>query len=237
MARVFGIQGNVVGKIANTVYAVVKGVNVARTYNGSPANPQTAAQVSQRAKMKLMSQISAAVAPAIAFPRQGLVSARNNFVKANIAGVTYTEQTESATFDYAAMDLTGGVLGLPAPYEASRTGDTLGVALDAAAENIDVVFYMATIVQSDGSIRIVGPIRVDNPGSEGNFPYTITNVPHYAVGYILAYGMRFNNDDARTKYESIHFTSDACNLSVIRQILENNFTLSRTVSAPFEAGQ
>lgn len=236
MAKIYGIAGNVVGKIANQVYAVVKGVNVVRQYNASPANPQTSAQVAQRAKLKLMSQIAAAMAPAIAFPRVGLVSSRNAFTKANIGSVTYDSTTEVATLDYTSLNLAGGIFGIPAPV-GRRQGTTLEVYLQNPVGDIDVMFYSIVIVQADGTIRMLGPARVNKTGDLDAFAHTFNGVPADARGYILAYGMRFNNDDARTKYESIQFVSADVNLMVIRTALENNVTFSQTKTSAIPAGE
>ena len=236
MAKIFGISGKIQGKIANQVFAIVKGVNMARAYNPSPANPQTTLQVAQRAKLKLISQVAAAFAPAIAFPRIGLSSPRNQFTKGNIAKITYDTQTETATMDYSAVDLTGGLVGLP-NVNAVRQSSRLVVSLSEAVANIDVMFYTVVIVMPNAAVRLVGPIRVDKTGALDGFEQTISGVPASAQGYVLAYGMRFNNDDARAKYGSAQFVGADVNVLVIRQLLENNVTFTETKSTEIPASE
>ena len=61
------LQGS--GKIGEIVLAKCAGATIARAYNGNVANPSTSAQVDNRAKLKLISQLSAALAPVIAMPK------------------------------------------------------------------------------------------------------------------------------------------------------------------------
>lgn len=61
MAKIYGINGKITGKVGNTVFAVDGGIQVARQYNPIVANPRTALQVSQRQRVALAGQISKAI--------------------------------------------------------------------------------------------------------------------------------------------------------------------------------
>lgn len=64
MAKIYGLNGVLEGKVGNTVFATVGGQNIARKYQPIVANPRTTAQVNQRAKVSLAGQISKGVIPA-----------------------------------------------------------------------------------------------------------------------------------------------------------------------------
>ena len=83
MGKVTSLYGKTMGKIGSIVFSTSGGYTIAREYNPHVSNPNTTAQVNQRARMKLMSQLSAALSPVIAMTKEGLVSKRNKFTKKN----------------------------------------------------------------------------------------------------------------------------------------------------------
>lgn len=111
MAKIAGISGTLAGKVGNVVYSVLKGVNIARQYNPAPFNPSTPAQVESRAKLKLISQLSAITAAQLAIVRKATETARNIFVKINYAYLTYADG--AASMQLANMQLTSGFAGFP----------------------------------------------------------------------------------------------------------------------------
>ena len=76
-----GFVGKGTGKLGSSVFAVSGGEQIVRQYNPNVSNPNTDAQVAQRAKFKLMSQLAAVLAPGLAFKKDSLVSPRNKFIK------------------------------------------------------------------------------------------------------------------------------------------------------------
>ena len=83
------------GKLGNIVCSTVAGETIARDYNPEVANPNTETQVEQRAKFKLMSQLSSVMAPVIAIPKEKSQSSRNLFVRKNM-GATVFDGTQAA---------------------------------------------------------------------------------------------------------------------------------------------
>lgn len=77
------------GKLGNLVCSTVAGETIARDYNPEVANPNTEAQTEQRAKFKLMSQLSSVMAPVIAIPKDKAQSSRNLFVRKNMGATVY----------------------------------------------------------------------------------------------------------------------------------------------------
>ena len=77
------------GKLGNIVCSTVAGETIARDYNPEVANPNTETQVEQRAKFKLMSQLSSIMAPVIAIPKDKNQSSRNLFVRKNMGATVF----------------------------------------------------------------------------------------------------------------------------------------------------
>ena len=77
------------GKLGNIVCSTVAGETIARDYNPDVTNPNTETQVEQRAKFKLMSQLSSIMAPVIAIPKEKSQSSRNLFVRKNMGSTVF----------------------------------------------------------------------------------------------------------------------------------------------------
>lgn len=77
------------GKLGNIVCSTVAGETIARDYNPDVTNPNTENQVEQRAKFKLMSQLSSIMAPVIAIPKEKNQSSRNLFVRKNMGATVF----------------------------------------------------------------------------------------------------------------------------------------------------
>lgn len=205
MARVFGIQGNVTGKIANVVYSVVKGVNVARAYNPEPANPQTEKQVESRAKLKELSQLAAALAPLMAYQPQGLVSARNLFIKNNYEKVSYA--ADVANIQLGNVDLSGSRVGL-GDLGITRNETSVQPTLAEPAEGLIAVCYGVTIVRPNGAIIVRPPVIVTSPGLNNDWA---TSIPLASddQGTLFAWGIRANDASQVAKYGYIMAATDS----------------------------
>lgn len=111
MARQTSLFGKITGKLGAVVFSTSGGQTISREYNPHVSNPNTDAQINQRARMKLMSQLSACLAPVIAMQKDGLVSVRNKFVKRNFESC-YSVNGQ-AQISYENVQLTQGNAGLP----------------------------------------------------------------------------------------------------------------------------
>lgn len=215
------------GKLADTVMSVRNGEQIARKYQPIVSNPSTAAQIAQRAKMKMLSQLSAVMAPVIAIPRRGSVSSRNLFTKVNFPLATYS--TDTASINLAGVQLTSSAIALPAVL-ATRGEFGIVVSLDspngsASGEpygvDIDKVVYCSFVKGSDQKLRFHSSVVVSAAGTNddwaGSLPYTATEV------VVLAYGIRYNNENARTVYGSLETpTAQAIAKLIVASTLTNN---------------
>lgn len=220
--KIQGLIGTGSGKLGNTVFRTTGGVQVVAQYQPNVANPSTTAQVNQRAKLKLLSQIAAALAPAIVIPKQGNVSARNLFIKKNFEQASATSGVAQLTYEN--LQLTNGNAGLP-NIVASRMGTTsLSVSLNGDASSaIEKAVYVLYKKSDESHLQYVDSIVVSEPGDNGNFPASLPYVPQDAV--IFAYGMKPMTDKAKAVYADYEAESG---LDIARLVMSRNITYSNT---------
>lgn len=194
-----GVFGKGTGKVGNSVWAVSGGVQIVRPYNPNVSNPNTDAQIEQRAKLKLMSQIAATLAPAIAFKKQGLVSARNQFISANIGNCTFTDQ--KAEIDLALLTLTGKNSPLPPIVASFDQNSALKLALESnASANVDAVVYVVCHSNADNKLVVDAIKTVNVAGASGTFNTEIAQMPNSVS--VFAYGVKFANASQKVRYEN-----------------------------------
>ncbi len=227
MAKIYGLFGSMQGKVADVVMAVRNGEQIVRKYQPVVSNPKSAAQVQSRAKLKLMSQLSAVLAPYIAIRREGAISSRNMFVKNNYPFATFTN--DKADISLVSVQLTKSVLGLP-PVNATRTGTELNLVLNQSAVGLDRVVYVAVFRQDDGSLRAAGSTVVTEPGTNSTFAGTInirTQAPLPIVVY--AYGVRDNSEAARVIFANMTVSAEnVASVVTTRSLTEADISLTET---------
>lgn len=228
MAKVYGMNGYATGRRGNDVFAIRNGVQIVRKYNPSPMNPKSEAQVGARAKMKLLSQLSAVMAPVIAFRREGTLSARNRFVKANYPAVAYASGQADITL--TSITLTGGVVGLP-QVQITRAESQIQVSLSSPnPTDYDRVVYVSLIKQSDKAPRIGATAVVSEAGSQGQYPTTMQMPSASANVVVYAYGIIFNTERARVIYGQmeVETAETVAKLLVTRSLLDSDVTVTET---------
>ena len=235
MAKFYG--GSVkVGKKGDSVYRIRFGETIESQYQPIVANPQTVKQVEVRAKLKLMSQLSAVLGPVIAIKRVGAKSPRNLFTKANYVLVGYAG--EQATANLNRVQLTKSVVGMT-PFSADRTaGDGIHVNLEEDARaDFNRVVYVAVAKQSDQTLRLLGSTVQENSGESGTFaavlPYTANAVVVYA------YGIRDNNGRSSAAFGNLTAPTaeEVARLIISRRLLDTDTTLSETLGLTLAVGE
>ena len=228
MAKIYGLFGSMQGKVADVVMAVRNGEQIARKYQPIVSNPSTQLQVAARAKLKLMSQLSAVMAPVIAIPRKGAVSSRNLFVKENYLLSSYSDN--AASINLPGVQLTKSVVSMPA-IVAPRTAESFaGAIVPGAAFTIDVdrVVYCLFAIGDDNKLRFVESQVASEKGADGRWPVTFTNISGNAL--VLAFGVRDNTEAARTTFGNMEVITaqSIANLIVSRTLLETDVTMTET---------
>lgn len=233
MAKIYGLFGTLTGKLADTVMSVRNGEQLARKYQPIVFNPSTPAQVAQRAKLKLMSQLSAVMAPYIAIPRVGSVSSRNLFTKLNFPATTYNDNTADITL--ANVKITKSVVALPA-ISATRDGEVLSLGLATSEVDVNRVVYVA-FVKTNGELRAAGSVVATEKGTPSS-PWVATmNIASRDECVVYAYGVRDNTEAARVRFGEMQaITAETvAKLIVARTLLESDVTLTDTVAQTFAA--
>lgn len=236
MGKVTSLNGKVTGKIGGVVYSTNAGAIIAREYNPNVANPNTAKQVDQRAKMKLMSQIAAALAPVIVIPKEGLKSSRNLFIKKNFDQASAHEGVAQITYEN--VQLTNGNAGIPAIY-ATRFPESgvqiqLAERCDASITRVVYIMYKKT---SEATLQYVQSVIAEAPGDAGTFPATMLYVEGDLV--LFCYGMKDLNTKATAKYSNygVRNAEDIAQLAMARTISYADYQFTQTRGTTMFAGE
>lgn len=193
-----GIIGKGTGKLGSSVFAVSGGVQIMREYNPNVSNPNTDAQVAQRAKLKLMSQLAAALAAGIVIRKDGLVSSRNKFVSKNIALCTFEEG--QAIVPLAELQLSEGKIELGDLSVTPQVGGRIDISLNAPApvEVKQVAYVLAR--KTDNEKIVVQSVTVIDRQDGGLFEALLDGVS--AAEYVLyAYGVIPKSGGQSVTYE------------------------------------
>lgn len=218
-----GIFGKGTGKVGASVFAVSGGEQIVREYNPNVSNPNTDAQIAQRAKLKLLSQIAAALAIIIAFAKKGLVSARNQFISANYPLTSFEDNQAKILVE--AIDLTGGIETLPAPSQVADDAFRLEVAANA---DIDAVLYAGVNRDENDKLVIIDSQLVTTPGANRTFPVTMAGL--VANDFLFAYGVKFANKSDKVRYENYVAVAGDTNatLDVVKSMAMSGATFTQT---------
>lgn len=242
MAKQTSLFGKISGKLGAVVFSTSGGETISREYNPHVSNPSTPLQVNQRARMKLMSQLSACLAPVIAMRKDGLVSARNRFVKRNF---NYSYAAEGvAQVSYENVQLTSGNAGLPSIAWLVRTGsDNDGLVAYFDVEpgvNVSRVVWCFFKKTDEGKLEFLeSQISTERTvqGGEGYFSVIFTKALYdndlgkLTADYVIyAYGMSDTSEAATTRYGNLNVQSatDIANLLSTRTISYEDYQFTQT---------
>ena len=216
------------GKLADTVMSVRNGEQLARKYQPIVFNPSTPAQVAQRAKLKLLSQLSAVMAPVIAFRKVGSVSSRNLFTKKNFSATTYAANTASVNLE--SVKLTSSVIALPDISLVRGTSSITASLVTAYALDLSRVCYAAFLKQGDNTLRLIANPVVNASADDINFSATINLEGQADEVVVYAYGVRDNTETARVVFGNLEapLTSDIAHLITTSVLTESDITLTET---------
>lgn len=236
MGKVTSLYGKTTGKIGSIVFSTSGGETIAREYNPNVSNPNTTAQINQRARLKLMSQLSASLAPVIAIPKQGLVSARNAFTKKNFD--LSMAENGVAQISYENVQLTNGNLGLPTLQAVRAQGSGITISLaDSASSSVDRVVYILYRKTAEQKLQFVSSVIAEGAGPNGTYPATLP----YTEGDIVlyAYGMRDTSESASAKYGNMQVANalDVARLTAYRAISSEDYQFTETRGATMYADQ
>ena len=225
--KLTGITGTGSGKLGSAVFSVTAGEQVVRQYQPVVTNPSTPQQVNNRAKLKLLSQLSAVMADVIAIPKVGALTPRNIFVKDNYPLVT--AENGAASVDLSQLAITKGGMKIP-EVVAERNADTsIDVALAMKADQlVDRVIYIMFYRNNQGELQLVDSAVVETAGEGGTFPWSF---PYYQQDVVVyAYGIFDKNSKATASFSNYAVATGTQVASLIadRHVAESDYLITKT---------
>lgn len=252
MAKIQGLVGGMSGKMGNAVFRQRAGQTIVSQYQPVVANPNTEAQQVARAKFKLITQLAAIMAPALAIvnrpARQGR-NPRTGFVAKNyglIVADPSPEAAERVTIPMEQLQLTDSVEFFGTISANHAEGNTLVVTIQTPPRagrkkgKIALVgFGTMGTVDRPARARVIEV--VDQPFSEGShlLTHTFRDIDPSEEYTILAYGMYETSDGSTSlDYDNIHTPADDDFISVVnieRAVSEGAMLLTETIGVNVEA--
>lgn len=222
-----GFVGTGSGKLGASVFSTIAGQQVVRQYQPVVANPNTIAQTNQRARLKLGSQLAAALSPVIAIPRNGMQSSRNLFMKLNFKSIYASNGIAQVTYEN--LQLTNGNAGLPGVAITRTEGVGVTAGLESRADGaVSRVAYAMFKKSADAQLQFIGSAIVEEAGTDGKFPHTFDMESGEIV--IFAYGMRDSGATATANYGnySVRNGEDLARLILTRKLSMSDYQLTKT---------
>lgn len=216
------------------MFAIRNGVTIERQYQPSVLNPKSDAQVEARAKLKLISQVSAVLARYAAMPKDGLRSKRNMFQSVNYAAITYANSKADINMDD--IKLTNGVLALPAIVGSNAAG-TLTLALQKAEHDIERMVYVVVLRQADGAIRVIDSKVVSDAGASFTYETTM-NIATTLPVEVYGYGIVINNEETRVRFNNMDVSAEyIASVMTSRTFYESGVSFTESVHIRVTVGQ
>ena len=241
MAIQTSLFGKISGKIGSVVFSTSGGDTISREYNPHVSNPNTQAQVNQRARMKLMSQLAAALSPVIAMTKDGLVSKRNKFTSRNFDACYVSDGTAQITYEN--VQLTEGNTALPAlNASADVAADSMTIVVgltDNPTATINRVVYCLFRKTNEGKLEYVDSVIISTRNSSVSQLYFYGGFANVAIAeyVIFAYGMSDTSERATAAYGNLNVVtaSDIAKLVATRSISYNDFQFTQTRAITLDA--
>lgn len=225
--KLTGLTGTGSGKLGSSVFSVHAGEQVVRQYQPVVTNPSTQTQVNNRARLKLISQLSAVMGDVIAIPRKGNVTSRNLFVSDNYH---VTEALNGvATVDLSAISLTRGGINIPYVNAVRVDNTSIDVELaDKANQIVSRVVYVMFYRNRSGELQLADSAVVETAGDDGKFPYSFGYVAQDVVVY--AYGIFDKNTKAAAKFGdyAVETGTQVASLISDRKVSDKDYLISKT---------
>lgn len=234
MAIQTSLFGKINGKIGSVVFSTSGGSIIAREYNPNVANPNTMAQINQRARMKLMSQLSASLSPVLAMTKDGLVSKRNKFTKLNFPASYALNGVAQITYEN--VQITEGNTSLPALIAAGVVSSEhmnlqVGLSVQPTA-TINRVVYCLFKKSNEGKLEYISSsiISIREGPTAAIWFSAIFNTLPLAEYVVFAYGMSDTSERATATYGNLNVVtaSDLAKLVATRAISFSDYQFTQT---------
>lgn len=234
MAIQTSLFGKINGKIGSVVFSTSGGSIIAREYNPNVANPNTMAQINQRARLKLMSQLSASLSPVLAMTKDGLVSKRNKFTKMNFPASYALNGVAQITYEN--VQITEGNTSLPALFaDGVISSDHMNLQVGLSAQpsaTINRVVYCLFKKSNEGKLEYISSsiIATREGTTAGSWFEASFNPLPIAEYVVFAYGMSDSSERASATYGNLNVVtaSDLAKLVATRAISFSDYQFTQT---------
>lgn len=227
--KLAGIVGTGSGKLGSSVFATVSGQQIVRQYQPVVSNPATEAQTAQRAKMKLMSQLGAAMAPVIVMKKDGLVSARNKYISRNIQNASVLQGT--ASVNVPNLQITDGV-GNVGEVDAIFASNSVNVTISDIDPNAKRVVFILFRRNNDGTLSLFGSAVKPVQGSASDYTqHTFAAGPRDSIAYVYTISDVDGRATARFEQYSVNDAVQVASLVASRSINIDEYRFSGTAGA------
>lgn len=227
--KLAGIVGTGSGKLGSSVFATVSGQQIVRQYQPVVSNPATEAQTAQRAKMKLMSQLGAAMAPVIVMKKDGLISARNKYIKRNIQNASVLQGT--ASVNVPSLQITDGV-GNVGEVDAIFAANSVNVTISDIDPNAKRVVFILFRRNEDGTLSLFGSAVKPVEGSPSDYTqHTFAAGPQDSVAYVYTISDVDGRATARFEQYNVNDAIQVATLVAGRSINIDEYRFSGTAGA------
>lgn len=231
-----GLFGKNSGRVGGVVYSNFRGEQIVRSYQPKVSNPNAPGQVAQRAKFKLVSQVSASLGKEIGIsfvPSVQKQTPRNAFLKKMLTKTTYSNNQASLPIED--IVLTNSSLNGFAQIQATTQTITGAIATTFASPTVKV--RVVVLAYNDGG-EIVNyssfePVvqGVDVEGTTAYaFQWSVPELPQIYASYravIYAYDADSTSD---TTYQDYEVLSSEATLSDIRRRYTGNLRFSESMN-------
>lgn len=252
MARLSGITGGLSGKVGSMVFRQRQGETIATQYQPLVTNPNTDAQQDSRVKFKLMSQLTAIMAPSLGSfiikvrkEGKGKPSQRNAFFTENY-GLVSTEDTENgkrATIPMEKLQLTSSFIaaGTMEIRQSQNTINIIGAASPGKKQKIALVGF-GSHASADRPAKIIDIVDV-NVEDDGSWRYAIQVENVRAKGVtdqitVLSYGLIPLSQRMKTKMKNINTPYNEPFISAVelqKAVVDGEMSVTETIGANFTA--
>lgn len=216
-----------VGKIENIVVSQMGGVSIARAYQPNVSNPKTDKQVDQRARLKLASQMAAAMSPVIAIPKNGLISARNAFIRKNMDLITALKGTAQMMF--AKIQLTDGSIPFPAVSATFLANNHFAFGLESdPGDSVSRVVYSLFKKTTDGKLQFYKSYVTEDPGEDKMYSLDVEGLDGEVA--VFGYGIKDLSTAAKVKFDNYNIASgaDIAKLVSTRTMSASDYQFTKT---------
>lgn len=195
------MAGRGTGKLGSMVYASVRGTQIVRQYNPIVYNPNTEKQSLQRARFSLLTKMAAMLSPALVFQgREGLVTNRNAFIKANSGKFAEDE----ALLNFNNLALTSGNLEAVIYPTVSVKSSThvMTISMNSADSNF-AGFGFAVILaptSEGGKPWVYSAIQSSGNAMSASATVILPTTGSYGEAYAIGYPMYYKDSATRTSY-------------------------------------